>query len=581
MSSFAVGSASAIGAAARDLLVTVAMTQTRSQPQGTAARRLVETLVINGIDTVFCVPGESYLAVLDALADVKDRIRVVTCRHEAGAANMAEAYGKLTGKPGVCMVTRGPGATHAAIGVHTAHQDSTPMILFVGQIALTDRGRGAFQEVDYREVFGGLAKWATEIETPARTVEIVERAFATALQGRMGPVVVALPEDILHDDGGPAPVRAVTPARSALSPAFLAQVREKLAAAARPLLVLGGSGWTQEASDAVAGWCERIGLPVSLSFRRKDILKNDHPCYVGDLGLGCNPALIARARNADLIIAVGARLGENPTQGYTLFERESLADRLVHIHPGAEEPGRVWPTLLSAVADNSLAALALSELDPGRTWHGEARAGHADYQAFSTPVPVTGAVNMSECMAHLNDALPPDAVVTNGAGNFAAWLHRFYRHRACRTQLAPTSGAMGYGFPAAIGAKAVHPEREVICIAGDGDFMMLAQELATAVQHGLNIITVVVDNGTYGTIRMHQEGHYPGRVIATDLKNPDFVKYAEAFGAFGVRCERTADFPAALQAARAAAKDRPALVHLITDAEDIAPNRTISGLRKG
>ena len=564
MSSFAVGSASGIGAAARDLLVTVAMTHTRSQPQGTAARRLVETLVVNGIDTVFCVPGESYLAVLDALADVKDQIRVVTCRHEAGAANMAEAYGKLTGKPGVCMVTRGPGATHAAIGVHTAHQDSTPMILFVGQVALTDRGRGAFQEVDYREVFGGLAKWATEIETPSRTVEIVERAFATALQGRMGPVVVALPEDILHDDGGPAPVRAVTPARSALPTAFVAQVRDKLAGAERPLLVLGGSGWTQEASDAVAGWCERIGLPVSLSFRRKDILKNDHPCYVGDL-----------------IIAVGARLGENPTQGYTLFEREGLADRLIHIHPGPEELGRVWPTLMSAVADNSLAATALSEIDPGRSWHDEAATGHVEYQAFSTPVPVTGAVNMSECMAHLNDALPPTAVVTNGAGNFAAWLHRFYRHRACRTQLAPTSGAMGYGFPAAIAAKAVHSDREVICIAGDGDFMMLAQELATAVQHGLNIITVVVDNGTYGTIRMHQEGHYPGRVIATDLKNPDFVKYAEAFGAFGVRCDRTEDFRAALQAAREASRDRPALIHLITDAEDIAPNRTISGMRKG
>lgn len=553
----------------------------RSQPQGTAARRIVETLVMNGVDRVFCVPGESYLAVLDALADVKDRIQVITCRHEAGAANMAEAYGKLTGKPGVCMVTRGPGATHAAIGVHTAEQDSTPMILFVGQIALTDRGRGAFQEVDYRQTFGGLAKWATEIESPKRTVEVVERAFATALQGRMGPVVIALPEDILHEDGGPPPRKAVTPARSAPPADFIAAVKARLATAERPLLVLGGSGWTQEASDAVSAWCERIGLPVSLSFRRKDILRNDHPCYVGDLGLGCNPKLMARAKGADLIIAVGARLGENPTQGYTLFERDSLGERLIHVHPGPEELGRVWPTLLSAAADNSLTALALSTIDPGRTWHDEARAGHADYEAFSTPVPVTGAVNMSECMAHLHDALPPTAVVTNGAGNFAAWLHRFYRHRACRTQLAPTSGAMGYGFPAAIGAKSVHPDREVICISGDGDFMMLAQELATAVQHGLNIVTVIVDNGTYGTIRMHQERHYPGRVIATDLKNPDFVKYAEAFGAFGVRCEQTEDFPDALKSAREAAKARPALIHLITDAEDIAPNRTIAGLRQG
>ncbi len=555
-----------------------------SQPQNTAARRLVETLVVNGVDRVFCVPGESYLAVLDALADVRDRIEVITCRHEAGAANMAEAYGKLTGRPGVCMVTRGPGATHASIGVHTAHQDSTPMILFVGQIALTDRGRGAFQEVDYREVFGGLAKWATELESPERTVEVVERAFATALQGRMGPVVVALPEDLLHADGGPAPKRPVTPAKAALDPTVLAQIGERLKAAERPLIVVGGSGWTTEAGHALADWAERHMIPISGSFRRKDIISNERPNYAGDLGLGCNPKLTARAKAADLIVAVGARLGENPTQGYTLFDRQRTAEVLVHLHPGSEELGRVWPTLIAGVADNSLAALALSTLEPGRDWRAEGEQAHADFLAFSTPVPVTGAVNMSECMAHLMDALPQDAVVTNGAGNFAAWLHRFYRHRACRTQLAPTSGAMGYGWPAAIAAKAVDREREAICVAGDGDFLMTGQEMATAVQHGLNPVVIVVDNGTYGTIRMHQEGHYPGseRVIATDLKNPDFVMWAQAFGAFGVRCETTEDFPVALQTARNAARDRrvPALVHLITSAEDIAPGRTISGLRK-
>lgn len=550
-----------------------------------AAHRLVQTLVVNGIDTVFCVPGESYLAVLDALADVRDQIRVITCRHEAGAANMAEAYGKLTGKPGVCMVTRGPGATHASIGVHTAHQDSTPMILFVGQIALTDRGRGAFQEVDYREVFGGLAKWATEIESPERTVEIVERGIATALQGRMGPVVIALPEDILHDDGGPAPVRPVTPARAALDPATAREIEARLAKAERPLLIVGGSGWTHEAAHALAAWSEALGLPISGSFRRKDIIANDRPNYAGDLGLGCNPKLMARARNADLIIAIGARLGENPTQGYTLFDRDHTARVLVHIHPGPEELGRVWPTLTSAVADNSLAALALSQLEPGRTWHELGEAAHADFEAFSTPVEVTGAVNMSLCMQHLGEVMPADAIITNGAGNFAAWLHRFYRHRACRTQLAPTSGAMGYGWPAALAAKAVHPDREVVCVAGDGDFMMTGQEMATAVQHGLNPVVIVVDNSTYGTIRMHQEGHYPGaeRVIATDLKNPDFVKWAEAFGAFGVRCETTEDFAGALETARqeARAQGVPALIHLITSAEDIAPNRTISGMRKG
>ncbi len=550
-----------------------------SQPANTAARRIVDTLVMNGIDRVFCVPGESYLAVLDALADVRDKIQVIACRHEAGAANMAEAYGKLTGKPGVCMVTRGPGATHASIGVHTAHQDSTPMILFVGQIALTDRGRGAFQEVDYREVFGGLAKWATEIESPERTVEVVERAFSTALQGRMGPVVIALPEDILHADGGPAPIRPVTPAKAALDPAFVEQVRERLSKAERPLLVLGGSGWTEDATTAIGDWAERIGLPVALSFRRKDLISNDRPNYAGDLGLGPNPKLIQRVRDADLILAIGARLGENPTLGYTLLSRERTAETLIHIHPGPEELGRVWPTLLGAAADCSLAALALSTIDPGRDWKARAEAAHADYQAFIQPVSVTGAVNMSEVIRHLGEVLPADAILTNGAGNFAAWLHRFHRHRAMHTQLAPTSGAMGYGYPAALAAKSVHPDREVICIAGDGDYLMTGQEIATAVQYGIHVVVVVVDNGTYGTIRMHQETHYPGaaRTIATDLVNPDFVKYAEAFGAFGIRCETTADFPAALAAARAAG--RPALVHLITSAEDIAPTRTITGLR--
>lgn len=553
-----------------------------SQPPHTAARRLVETLIVNGIDTVFCVPGESYLAVLDALADVADKIRVITCRHEAGAANMAEAYGKLTGKPGVCMVTRGPGATHAAIGVHTAHQDSTPMILFVGQIALTDRGRGAFQEVDYREVFGGLAKWATEIESPERTVEIVERAFATALQGRQGPVVIALPEDILQAHGGPAPVRPVVPAKAALDPAFVEQVRDRLGKAERPMLILGGSGWSDEATMAIGDWAERLGLPVALSFRRKDLIPNDRPNYAGDLGLGPNPKLVERVKAADLLLVVGARMGENPTQGYTLLDRTKTADSLIHIHPGPEELGRVWTSSLAAAADNSLAALALSTIEPRRDWRDQAEAAHVDYEAFSTPIAVGGAVNMSECMAHLAEVLPADTAITNGAGNFAAWLHRFYRHRARRTQIAPTSGAMGYGYPAALAAKVVHPDREAVCVAGDGDYLMTGQELATAVQYGINALVIVVDNGTLGTIRMHQERDYPRRIVGTDLKNPDFVKYAEAFGAFAIRCDRTEDFPSALAAARAATQGndgRPALVHLITSAEDIAPGRTITGLR--
>jgi acetolactate synthase-1/2/3 large subunit len=543
-----------------------------TQAPTTAARRLVETLVLNGVDKVFCVPGESYLAVLDALADVQDQIEVIVCRHEAGAANMAEAYGKLTGKPGICMVTRGPGATHASIGIHTAHQDSTPLIMFVGQIALLDRGRGAFQEVDYREVFGGLAKWATELETPERTVEVVERAFATALQGRMGPVVVALPENLLHEEGGPAPVRPVEPARSALDPAFVARIASRLAKARSPLLILGGSGWSDEATRAIAAWAEGLG--------RKDLISNLHPCYAGDLGLGVNPKLVERVKASDLLITIGARLGENPTQGYTLLDRAETAETLIHIHPGADELGRVWAPALSAAADNSLAAIALSQIEPGRTWHDEAEDAHSDFLAFSSPIETVGRVNMSAVIAHLAAALPRDAILTNGAGNFAAWLHRFHRHLARRTQLAPTSGAMGYGYPAALAAKATQPQREVVCIAGDGDFMMSANEMATASQYGLGVIVVVVDNGTFGTIRMHQERDYPRRVIATDLKNPDFVKYAQAFDAFAVRVEETSDFPAALQAARdAASTGRPALIHLVTEAEQIAPGRTITQLR--
>ena len=549
-----------------------------SQPAHTAARRLVDALVMNGVDHVFCVPGESYLAVLDALHDVRDRIRLVVCRHEAGAANMAEAYGKLTGRPGVCMVTRGPGATHASIGVHTAHQDSTPMILFVGQVGLADRGRGAFQEVDYREVFGGLAKWATEIESPERTTEIVERAFATALQGRMGPVVVALPEDILHADGGQAPLRAVEPARAALDPDALARIGKRLASAERPIIILGGSGWTAEAASGLADWAETLGLPVALSFRRKDLIDNRRTCYAGDLGLGPNPSLIQRVRNADLILAIGARLGENPTQGYSLLDRGKTGQTLVHIHPGPEELNRVWPAAIAAAADVSLAANAIATLNPGRTWSHGAEA-HTDFEAFIQPVAVTGAVNMSEVMGVLREVLPDDAIVTNGAGNFAAWLHRFFPHHGPKTQLAPTSGAMGYGVPAAVGAAIIEPERTVVNIAGDGDFMMLVQELATLRQYDARAVFVVVDNATYGTIRMHQERDYPARISGTDLKNPDFVALGRAFGLDAWRVEKTADFRAALEAAITAPNG--GLIHLITSAEDIAPGRTITQLRAG
>jgi acetolactate synthase-1/2/3 large subunit len=545
----------------------------------TAARRLVDCLLAHGVDHVFCVPGESYLAVLDALGDVSDRIRVIACRHEAGAANMAEAYGKLTGKPGICMVTRGPGATHASVGVHTAHQDSTPMILFVGQVATADKGRGAFQEVDYAAAFGPLSKWAAEIDEADRVAEFVGRAFAVATQGRQGPVVLALPEDVLtQETDGPAP-SPFSPARAGLDPDALAAIGERLKAAERPLLVLGGSGWTSPALARLTAWVAAHDLPVVLSFRRKDLIDNDHPCYVGDLGLGPNPKLLERLRAADLIVAIGARLGENPTQGYSLFSRADTAAKLVHIHPGAEELGRVWPTAVAAVADVSPAVIALSTLDAGRRWSDWRAGARADYEAFSAPIAVEAAVNLSEVVAHINAALPRDAIVTNGAGNYAAWLHRFIRHRERGTQLAPTSGAMGYGYPAAVAAKLACPDREVVAFLGDGEYLMTGQEIATAVQYGANVVAVIADNGSYGTIRMHQERDYPGRIVATDLKNPDFAAYARSFGAWGVTVERTEDFPAAFEAGRQAGM--PALIHLKCDVEAIAPGRTITQLRGG
>ncbi len=545
----------------------------------TGARHLVDALVAHGVDRVFCVPGESYLPVLDALTDVADRIQVIACRMEAGAANMAEAHGKLTGRPGVCMVTRGPGATHASVGVHTAQQDSTPMLLFIGQVARGDQGREAFQEVDYEKFLGPIAKWAVELDDAARTHEIVDRAFATALQGRHGPVAIALPEDVLAAEVEIASVAPRAPARAGLAPEIVGELQAFMATAERPLLLLGGSGWTQNALADIRTFAEDNDLPVVLSFRRKDLFDNDAPNYVGDLGLGPNPKLVQRFRECDALIVVGARLGENPTQGYTLFTPQETAEKLVHIHAGAEELGRVWPARLAAVADVASAAAALAMVRVTARWSTWRETARADYEAWTKPVSVTGAVNMSEVVAHMSATAPVDAIFTNGAGNYATWLHRFHRHRVFRTQLAPTSGAMGYGVPAAIAAKLAHPEREVYAFAGDGCFLMTGQELATAVQYGVNIIVIVVDNGSYGTIRMHQERHFPGRVSATDLHNPDFAALARAFGAWSAVVEKTQDFAAAFAAARAAGK--PALIHVKTDVEDISPGRTLAMLRSG
>jgi acetolactate synthase-1/2/3 large subunit len=546
-----------------------------------AARHIVDALVMNGTTHVFCVPGESYLAVLDGLYDVRDRIRLIVCRHEASAANMAEAYGKLTGRPGVVMVTRGPGATQASVGVHTAFQDSTPLIMFVGQVARDMLDREAFQEIDYRRMFSDVAKWTGEIGVAARAGEYVNRAFANAQNGRRGPIVLALPEDMLTEECEaqslpPAPVAMAAPDERSL-----AQLRALLSGAERPFLLVGGGGWTPAAVADLQSFVEATGIPVGASFRSKDLFDNLHPQYAGDVGIGPNPKLVARLKRADLVIAFGPRLGEMTTSGYELFKAPLADQPIVHIHPGAEELGRVYAPVLAinAAPETMARALAAEEWTQDEGWLQQAYDAHSDFEAWSKPVAVSSGVNLSEVFAHLDRTLPADAIVCNGAGNYAAWLHRFYRHRSFKTQLAPTSGAMGYGFPAALAAKAVYPDREVICAAGDGCFMMASNELATAVQYGLNVITIVSNNATYGTIRMHQEREYPARVSGTDLKNPDFAAYARAFGAFGATVERTEDFPAAFEAAKASGL--PAVLDLKTSANEIAPGRTIEAIRRG
>lgn len=539
----------------------------------TAARRLIETLLANGVTHVFCVPGESYLAVLDALVDFQDRIQVITCRHEAGAANMAVAYAKLTRRPGICFVTRGPGATHASIGIHTASQDSAPVIMFVGQVARADRGREGFQELDYPAVFGTMTKLAVEVSDATRMVEIVTRAFATATQGRHGPVVVSLPEDMLVEDAGPRLPAAVHATPAGLSDAALQAVHARLEKAERPLMILGGTGWTDDALRRLADWARRIELPIALSWRRKDLLDNDHPCYAGDLSIRPSPGLNERIQQADLLLAIGSRMGDIPTMGYTLLSPADAAAKLIHIHPSAEDLNRVWQASLSAVANEASAAIALGSLDVQRRWPQWRAAARSDYEKSIEPVSTVGAVNLSQVFSHMARVLPPEAILCNGAGNYAAWPNRFYRYRKPCTQLAPTSGAMGFGFPAGIAAKLVHPERDVIALAGDGCFLMTGQELATAVQHGVNLVTIVIDNGSYGTIRMYQEREYPQRVMATRLRNPDFAAYARSFGAWAATVERTEEFPAAFEAARRCGA--PALIHLKTNVEDILPGQRL------
>jgi acetolactate synthase-1/2/3 large subunit len=494
---------------------------------------------------------------------------------------MAEAVGKATGRPGICFVTRGPGATNAAAGLHIARQDSTPMILFVGQISREMREREAFQELDYRAVFGSIAKWATEIDDPARIPELVSRAFYTATNGRPGPVVMALPEDMLVERIAVPDAPAFEPVEIWPGATDMSRLQKLLWAADRPIMLLGGSRWSAAASAAVARFAERFALPVATTFRRAHLFDPYHPCYAGDLGIGPNPKLLARVKGADVILLVGGRLGELPSQSYTLLDIPGPRQTLVHVFPGIEELGRVYAPQLAINAAPTAFAAALEGLQPPNEikWRAETPTAHADFLAWTDkPTSVPGAVNLGEIVVALRERLPADAVITNGAGNFSVWVHRYHRFRRYGTQLAPCAGSMGYGVPAAVAAKRLTPERTVVAFAGDGDFLMTGQEFATAVQHDLPIIVIVCDNGMYGTIRMHQEREYPGHVVGTSLRNPDFAALARAYGGFGATVEKTADFLPAFEAAQASGK--PAILHLKVDPEAIPPTTTLDAIRK-
>ena len=542
----------------------------------TGGRILIDQLLAQGCDRIFCVPGESYLAALDALHDTPE-IQLVVCRQEGGAAYAAEADGKLTGRPGVAFVTRGPGATNASIGVHTAMQDSTPMILLIGDVARPDRDREGFQEIDLPAMFAPLAKWAARCDDARRLPEYVARAYAAAMSGRPGPVVLALPEDMLTDavDAVDRP-RVHVPAQVP-DPLAMDALMALLADAASPLAIVGGAGWGPAAAHHFESFATRIGLPVASAFRRQDAIANDCPVYAGNLGYGPNPRLAARVRDADLILAVGARLGEATTDGYGLITPDHPGQILVHVHPDASELGRVHRVDLPICADPKEFAELADGWDDGVVHFDAGREAHAEWLAWSTAEPDGQALDLGLVATRMRETLPADTIICNGAGNFSGWWHRYWRYPACPSQLAPTNGSMGYGLPAGIAAALRRPDAPIVVLAGDGDYLMNGQELATAVALNLKLLILVIDNGSYGTIRMHQEREHPGRVVGTALANPDFAALARAYGAWGATVERTEDFAAALDEARA----RPgvALLHLKTDVEQISPATTISKLR--
>jgi len=544
------------------------------------AEVLIEALRLNSAERIFCIPGESFLAALDALHD-RSEIELIVCRNEGGAAYMAEADAKLTGRPGLCFVTRGPGACNASGGLHVALQDSTPMILLVGQVARKDLDREAFQEIDYRRMFGEVAKWVAQIDDADRIPEYVNRAWSVATGGRPGPVVLVLPEDMLTDstataDAGPWKPVSISPAAEDID-----RVGEMLAAARAPLVIVGGSGWSDDARIRLQEFAASWHIPVANSFRCQDYFDNEHPNYIGDLGLGVNPALTDRIGNSDCLLVIGARLGEMTTGGFSLLDIPLPQQPLIHVHPGVEELGHIYqPTLaINATSARFIEALATRLATPGTPAKRTAliEQAHQEYLDWNQSIEVPGPMQLSDLFHELRNAVPEDAIICNGAGNNTGWLHRFFRYRRFRSQLAPTSGTMGYGLPAAVAAKLRFPERCVVAITGDGDFMINGQEFATAMQYGTAIIVLIVNNGIYATIRMHQEREYPGRVIGTDMVNPDFVALAEAHGAHAERIERSDDFPAAF--ARARESGRLALIEIVFDAEILTPTLTVEGLR--
>jgi acetolactate synthase-1/2/3 large subunit len=542
-------------------------------------RILADALAAQGVKLAFGVPGESYLPLIDGLHDLQDTLRFIICRQEGGASYMAEAYGKLTGEPGVLLVTRGPGATNGAVGVHTGFQDSTPMVVFIGQVPNEFAEREAFQEIDYRRMYGQMAKWVAQIDRVERIPEYVSRAFHTACAGRPGPVVLALPEDTLFSQAAVADVPKHHTVRPSPSPSQILELKTLLEKASSPFVLLGGGGWTQDACRRLQKWVEANALPVGTSFRCQDLFDNRNPNYAGDVGIGINPKLAQRVKEADVLLVVGARLGEMTTSGYTLLASPVPNPALVHVHAGAEELGRVYRPALAINSGMAQFVEAVEGIRIGNpSWRSSTAQARKEYLEWTEPRPMPGAVQYGEIIRWLSDRLPEDAIIAGGAGNFAGWLHRHFRYKGFRTQLGSTNGSMGYGYPAAVAAKLAAPGRTVFALCGDGDFLMTGQEIATAAQYGASFVAVVVNNGLYGTIRMHQEREYPGRVYGTGLRNPDFAAYARAFGGHGETVERTADFAPAFE--RAAASGKPALIELRIDPDAITPATTLSAIRE-